>query len=804
MLFIVLPLIHAKAFNSPTITSAFPNNPKVGDTLSIIGTGFDPGNLLLNKFYFNHQRPVVYPLVEYDSIQGEIVDITETTIRVIVPIGAYYGNLSVSVNGVNSTSEIYFGVTPTITSFIPNTGTVGDTITITGTGFNWGQAAANHIWFTNGWNTTAISVTQTSLKVIVPTGSNTGPVRVNGVWSSFDFNVGAMVAGISPTSGYVGAEVAIYGTGFDPSKYAEYQITFNGVPVDTMTIYPTFIQTIVPNKATPGVVIFSYNGQPIGGTTLNYEVILNPPIVYGYSAYSGTVGSPVTIYGKRFDQMGLPIKVQFGNVFSEIERYTNDTIYTTVPKAAQLGPIVINIGDSYESGPFFRVLEKIDYQSEKYVKVGDTITLVGSGFNYYMENYYEMLFLPSFSGVTPISVSDTSLSFIVPYYAVSGNPLLQSNGFMVMTMPYIRIVPVITDFTPDTVITGRRQAITINGTGLGRIQNFGEYKIVFGGDVEQTNISQNNHTDEPENGFVQVRVTVPDSAKTGPIRFLIDSLVAISPKELIVVPDTFPYKPEPPDSFSFTSATSSSVTMHWNRPYRALGFLLELSADNFATNLLGFNSVNIADTLKILSGLQIGTDYLVRIRSYSDTDTSLYILVSVPMVPPPPIAQPAVKIGEKNFLLQWSESTGAMGYFIDLSIDNFATIETFSWSDNQFVIEVIDNALASFGYRVRAYNGTGISDPSNTVMVVITKVENTSVTPDIFPNPAQDYIKLDLAEQVNNIFIVDNSGRPQKVNAELVNGTYTIDIRHLSKGLYLLKILTTKNTLTYRFLKLEF
>lgn len=68
------------------------------------------------------------------------------------------------------------GQIPQISSFSPASGSVGSTVTISGTGFN--ATAANNIVYFTGVRATVTSASATSLTVTVPTGAGYGPIQV--------------------------------------------------------------------------------------------------------------------------------------------------------------------------------------------------------------------------------------------------------------------------------------------------------------------------------------------------------------------------------------------------------------------------------------------------------------------------------------------------------------------------------------------------------------------------------------------------------------------------------------------------
>jgi surface protein len=92
--------------------------------------------------------------------------------------------------------KVTFGTSapdPTITSFSPLSGSIGTTVTITGTNFS--TTPANNIVTFNGVATTVIASTTTSITTIVPASATTGKISVtvncHTVQSVADFTVGA-------------------------------------------------------------------------------------------------------------------------------------------------------------------------------------------------------------------------------------------------------------------------------------------------------------------------------------------------------------------------------------------------------------------------------------------------------------------------------------------------------------------------------------------------------------------------------------------------------------------------------------
>src|SRR6185437_3161608 len=112
-----------------------------------------------------------------------------------------------------------------------STGPVGATLTIQGSGFGatigFSTVTLNGIALAgNGVKPTSWS--NTSIVVVIPKTASSGPVivKVSGKLSnSVNFTIGALISGISGTSGLAGTPVTIQGAGFGTAGGT---VTFNG------------------------------------------------------------------------------------------------------------------------------------------------------------------------------------------------------------------------------------------------------------------------------------------------------------------------------------------------------------------------------------------------------------------------------------------------------------------------------------------------------------------------------------------------------------------------------------------------
>ncbi|MDP9362259.1 MAG: Ig-like domain repeat protein, partial [Acidobacteriota bacterium] len=141
---------------APVITGFSPTSGPIGTSVSITGSGFTG----VTAVKFN----------------GAIASYTFNSdmSRAIVPSGATTGPISVTTSAGTGTSSTNFTINPpSIASFTPGSGSIGTSVSITGSGFT----GVTSVTF-NGSVATYTVNSDTSLTVIVPSGATTGPISV--------------------------------------------------------------------------------------------------------------------------------------------------------------------------------------------------------------------------------------------------------------------------------------------------------------------------------------------------------------------------------------------------------------------------------------------------------------------------------------------------------------------------------------------------------------------------------------------------------------------------------------------------
>jgi hypothetical protein len=221
-------------FVSPMITGMTPLSGRTGSTVTINGSGLEPG--------------------AHVTLGTKTMPITSgsgTQLKVTVPNGGATGTITVTTPSGSATITP-FTVTFSITSIAPTSGPHGTVVTINGAGFN----ASSVVKF-NGLAASAVTlVSATRLRATVPAGATSGPVTVTNttaptgtVQSPTNYTVTADVApsvtSFNPTSGAVGTPVTITGTNFSGAS----SVKFGTVSATFKVVSDTQITTTVPTGA---------------------------------------------------------------------------------------------------------------------------------------------------------------------------------------------------------------------------------------------------------------------------------------------------------------------------------------------------------------------------------------------------------------------------------------------------------------------------------------------------------------------------------------------------------------------------
>jgi LmbE family N-acetylglucosaminyl deacetylase len=143
---------------APTIGSFSPTRGPVGTSVAITGTGFTGTS------------------VKFNGVEASFTVNSATRITATVPVGATTGPITVTTAAGTATSASNFTVVeaPTIISFLPASGRVGDAVEISGTALT----GATAVRFSGISASEFIVDSSTRITATVPAGATTGPITV--------------------------------------------------------------------------------------------------------------------------------------------------------------------------------------------------------------------------------------------------------------------------------------------------------------------------------------------------------------------------------------------------------------------------------------------------------------------------------------------------------------------------------------------------------------------------------------------------------------------------------------------------
>jgi phosphodiesterase/alkaline phosphatase D-like protein len=199
--------------------------------------------------------------------------------------------------------------------------------------------------------------------------------------------------------------------------------------------------------------------------------------------------------------------------------------------------------------------------------------------------------------------------------------------------------------------------------------------------------------------------------------------------------------PAAPAANAASTVTTSSFTANWNGVSGANGYRLDVSTSNtFNSYVTGYQDVDVGNTTsRNVTGLSAGGTYYYRVRAYNNGATSASSnVISLTLVPAAPIATTASGVTSRWFSANWNSSTGASGYRLDVARNSSFTDYVHGYQDRDvgnvtsFSVKGL-SANTTYYYRVRAYNGNGLTGNSNVISVLTTIPPNPTPRPSATP-----------------------------------------------------------------------
>jgi hypothetical protein len=420
--------------NAPPVVNRFvPSTVSVGDSIRIFGRNFTGTT---TTQFFNGVNQTAFTIVN------------DTTIATTVPSGATTGVVS-ATNGFGtgtSTAIVTVILPPTITSFNPSSGTIGTTITITGSNFS----SATQVRV-NGINASSFAiVSSTSITAVVASGTTTGTITVTNpagtATSATSFTVlpAPSITSFTPASGAVGTTVTITGNNFN----AITAVRFNGITASYTVNSVTEISATVPAGATTGVITV-VNGTGTGTSATNFTVLALPTITT-ISPSSGGVGTTVTINGTNFT--GATAVSFNGTAASSFVVISSTQINAVVATGTTTGTVSVTTpaGTTSSSGNFTVISDL----------VVSTTTAVSGTYN-------------------NITVTSTGRAILSGTLTALGNTVVQSGGSMTFGTEILTGTGNFTAQNNSRLVIGSADGVSSSGI-IGNIQVNGTRTIASG------------------------------------------------------------------------------------------------------------------------------------------------------------------------------------------------------------------------------------------------------------------------------------------------------------------------------------
>jgi len=245
---------------TPTLSAFTPATGPSGTLVTLTGTGFSGAT----QVTFG------------SAVASSFIVLDSNTIKANVKTGSATGVITVATNGLTCASSSNFTFVPDavnkpiITGIAPQKAAVGETVTLTGTGFTGVTEVT-----VGGADAPAFTVaSDTTITVKVPAAATSGFIFVaNALGSNSSpsaFTVIPSITALSSLSGKVDAVITITGTGFsDPNSSGNSTLVFGSGPnASFIVVNPNTITATVPAGATTGVVTFTTFGSAAASTDI--------------------------------------------------------------------------------------------------------------------------------------------------------------------------------------------------------------------------------------------------------------------------------------------------------------------------------------------------------------------------------------------------------------------------------------------------------------------------------------------------------------------------------------------------------
>ncbi len=287
-----------------------------------------------------------------NSVAASVLSWSDTHLQFVVPAGAVTGTITANIGTV----DLPLGLCNilSIESVSTDRGTIGQPVTITGTGFGASQGDSKVLF--NGLEATASSWQENQIVALIPASGTPGAleIQVNDHKSNpISFTISA-IHSISYSYGPAGTNVTIDGCGFGTSLGS---ISFGG---EAATNYPIWgenkVVATVPDTATGSIDI----AAEVAGVISNTKPF-RVSWIASFSPDAGWIGRELYFEGVNFGNDVGASEVLFNNVKADVISWSDTFVKVRVPVGATTGELHVKINDGIINLEEFEVAEVQDY-----------------------------------------------------------------------------------------------------------------------------------------------------------------------------------------------------------------------------------------------------------------------------------------------------------------------------------------------------------------------------------------------------------------------------------------------------------
>lgn len=500
---------------APFVQSFTPNAGPPGTLVTLNGSGFRPTTAL--------------PVVQFGTIQANLISVSANTIVVVVPEGATIGPITVTAMPIGNgqyTTPTYFYLPPRVTDFgtriipgntiefeKPVVASPGAALTIVGANFyvpnfprllvRIGEIAVDAV-------VTADSQIRATLPQWIETGYVSVHTEVGGTTNLQQLVYGAPLISRFNATAKGGDTIEVQGYNFRTRNAAEFELRIGGVKATVDVLSNTNLTAVVPDAAINGPLQVTVPG----GTFITPDRIVIQPRITSFTPGTGAAGTVVRIDGSGFNGA---TRIDFGTLPSTSFKVVNSMqAEATVPAGVQTDILKLTTtnGVAVSTTPFYGT-PRVDSFSPTTGRPGTQVLVTG-------------LNLKGATGLTLAGLAITGfevvdnrqIRFEIPAGASSGTVRVTTPGGSATSETTFVVrgpEPTLTGLSPSE--GGPGTTVTLLGSNLAAVTN-----VTFNG-VRASFTATSATT---------LEVIVPTGATTGLVRISSPDGVVDSPTAFIV------------------------------------------------------------------------------------------------------------------------------------------------------------------------------------------------------------------------------------------------------------------------------